>query len=381
MKNFILIAFVCSLLASCRTGNSITKNTGDKALSSAVKKLNKNPNNVELQNALSSLYNDAAKNHLDKIEVYSTLTEVDRWDKIIKEYKALKSLSDVIISSGVANGLIKAPSYTSELQSALQNGAGAYYESGETYFINSNRESFKNAYYAFKKANDFVPGFKDSRDKMDIAYKSSVIKVVINPVADNSFYYNSVGFNNFGNSFNNDNFQRSLVRDLGGNFNKNSPALFYTDWEARRENIRPDWEIDLTWLDINIPHPSSNQYSRNISRQIEAGRDTSGKIVYETVHATLHVIRKYFTAYGELEFRIMDIDSRRTISNDRFRDQFNFQEEYATYSGDSRALSGSDWALINNNRYHIPNKEDILSELYQRIYPQVKNRIYSAVSW
>lgn len=382
MKKFIFITIISLILISCSTGKyANTKTTEDKALLTAVKKLNKNPNNVELQNALNSLYNDAAKNHLDKIEVYSTLTEVDRWDKIIKEYKALKSLSDVITGSTVANGLIKAPSYTSELQSALQNGASAYYELGESYLNNSDRESFKNAYYAFKEANDFVPGFKDSRDKMDIAYKNSVIKVVINPVLDNSFYYNSTGFNNFGNGFNNDNFQRSLVRDLGGNYNKNNPALFYTDWEARRENIRPDWEIDLTWLDINIPHPSTNQYSRNISRQIEAGRDTSGKIYHETVHATLHVIRKYFTAYGELECRIMDMDSRSIISNDRFRDQFNFQEEYATYSGDSRALNSNDWALINNNRYQIPGKEDILSELYQRIYPQVKNRIYSAVSW
>jgi len=382
MKKFIYIIIISAILAACSTGkNAINKTTEDKVLLNAIKKLNKNPNNVELQNTLNSLYNQAAKNHLDKIEVYSTLTEVDRWDKITKEYKALKSLSDVITTSNVANGLIKAPSYTTELKSALENGAAAYYEMGESYLDNGDRESFKTAYYAFKKANDFIPGFKDSREKMDVAYKSSVIKVVINPVTDNSFYYNSVGFNNFGNSFNNDNFQRSLVRDLGGSYNKNTAALFYTDWEARRENIRPDWEIDLTWLDIDIPHPSTNQYSRNISRQIEAGKDTSGKIYYETVHATLHVIKKYFTAYGELECRIMDMDSRSIISNDRFRDQFNFQEEYATYSGDSRALSNSDWALINNNRYQIPGKEDILSELYQRIYPQVKNRIYSAVSW
>ncbi len=382
MKNFIYLVLISVLLASCSTGKyAVTKTTEDKALLSAVKKLNKNPNNVELQNALNSLYTHAAKNHLDKIEVYSTLTEANRWDKIIKEYKALKSLSDVITTSPAANGLIKPPAYTSELQSALQNGAAAYYELGESYLNNSNRESFKNAYYAFRKANEFIPGFKDSRDKINIAYKRSVIKVVINPVTDNSFYYNNAGFNNFGNSFNNDNFERSLVRDLGGNYNKNSPALFYTEWEARRENIRPDWEIDLTWLDINIPHPSTNQYSRNISRQIEAGRDTSGKVYYETVHATLNVIRQYFTAYGELECRIKDLEKQKIVSNNRFRDQFNFQEEYATYSGDSRALSSSDWALINNNRYQIPGKEDILSELYQRIYPQVKNRISSAVSW
>src|SRR5687768_13308648 len=169
MKRFIYITIISALLVACSTSkNVINKTTEDKALLSAVKKLNKNPNNVQLQNELNRLYNDAAKIHLDKIEVYRTLTEVDRWDKIIKEYRALKSLSDVITTSSVANGLIKAPSYASELQSALQNGASAYYELGESYLNNSDRESFKNAYYAFKKANDFIPGFKDSRDKMDI---------------------------------------------------------------------------------------------------------------------------------------------------------------------------------------------------------------------
>jgi len=59
----------------------------------------------------------------------------------------------------------------------------------------------------------------------------------------------------------------------------------------------------------------------------------------------------------------------------------DWQQEYATYSGDSRALSNNDLAILNNNNYQQPRKEDILNELYQKIYPQVKSGIYNAVRW
>ncbi|MGI8581026.1 MAG: hypothetical protein ACR2KX_02460 [Chitinophagaceae bacterium] len=378
---YIYLSVVTFLFASCSVSKSIPKTSEDKALFSVIKKLDKRPSNTELKNTLTNLYNEAAKSHLDKIEVYNTLTEPDRWIKMVKEYEALKELSEVISKSATAAKLINALSYTSELQTAKQNGAEAYYALGISDLNNGDKQSARNAYYAFKKANEFVTGYKDVRQQINIAYENSVVKVVINPVRDNTFFYNSMGWDNYGNNFNNDYFQRSLVSDLGGSYNKSSPAQFYTDWEARRENIHPDWEVDLTWLYLNIPQPMSNQYSRNISRQIETSRDTSGKVHYQTVSATLHIIKKYFTASGDMEVRITDVNTGRNITTQRYNDQFNWQEEYATYSGDSRALSSNDYALLNNNNYQIPRKEDILDRLSQRIYPQVKSRIATVVNW
>ncbi len=378
---YIYLSVVTFLFASCSSSKSIPKTSEGKALFSVIKKLDKDPSNTELKNTLTSLYNEAAKSHLDKIEVYNTLTEADRWIKIVKEYEALKTLSEVISNSATAAKLINALSYTSELQMAKQNGAEAYYALGMSALATGDKQSARNAYYAFKKVNEFVTGYKDVRQQINIAYENSVVKVVINPVRDNTFFYNSMGWNNYGNNFNNDYFQRSLVSDLGGSYNKSSPAQFYTDWEARRENIHPDWEVDLTWLYLNIPQPMSNQYSRNISRQIETSRDTSGKVHYQTVSATLHIIKKYFTASGDMEVRITDVNTGRNITTQRYNDQFNWQEEYATYSGDSRALSSNDYALLNNNNYQIPRKEDILDRLSQRIYPQVKSRIATVVNW
>lgn len=350
------------------------------ALAGMLKKLQKNPTDTDLQKTIANLYSEAAKSHLDKIEVYNTLTEADRWIKIIKEYEALNKLYQTIATSTAA-GIAKPKAYAAEIQNAKQSAAEDYYTIGISEMEKADKQSARNAFYAFRKANEFVPGYKDVREHIRIAHENAVVKVVINPVRDNTYFYNSMGWNNYGNNYNNDYFQRSLVNDLGGSYSKTQPALFYTDWEARRENIQPDWEVDLTWQYINIPQPVTNHYSRNVSRQIEKGRDTSGKVQYQTVTATIHITKKYFTASADMELRITDIATGRIITANRNSDQFNWQEEYATYSGDSRALSGNEYVLIKNNNYRIPRNEDIVTELSRRIYPQVKNRIASVVSW
>ena len=382
MKKYIYISFsfFTFLFISCSSGNKASKTTADKDLFSVIKKLDKNPSNIELKNRITDLYNNSAKSHLDKIEVYNTLTDADRWIKMVKEYEALKNLSEVIINSSAAK-LVNAPSYVSELQNAKQNGAEAYYNLGISNLDIGDKPSARIAYYAFRKADVFIPGYKDVRQKINIAYQNSIVKVIINTVRDNTFFYNSMGWNNYGNNYNNDYFQQSLVSDLGGSYNKTSPALFYTDWEARRENIQPDWVVDLTWQYLNIPQPMTNQYSRNISKQVETGRDTSGKVHYQTVSATLYIIKKYFTASGDMEVRITDVNTGRNITTNRYSEQFNWQEEYATYTGDSRAIGSNEYTLLNNNNYSIPRNEDILNELSRRIYPQVKNRISTVANW
>ena len=374
---YIFLFIVPFLFAACSPSN---KTSQDKDLLTAIKKFEKDPSNTELKNRISDLYNNAAKSHLAKIEVYNTLTEADKWIKIIREYEALNKLYQTVGTSA-ASKLVNAQPYTSEIQSAKQNGAEAYYNIGMAEMETGDKQSARNAYYAFRKANEFVPGYKDVRQQISIAYQNSIINVVINPIRDNTFFYNSMGWNNYGNNYNNDYFQRSLVNDLGGNRNKNMPTQFFTDWEARRENIRPDWEVDLTWLYMNIPQPMTQQYSQNVSRQIEKGRDTSGKIQYQTVTATLYITKKYFNASADMELRITDVNTGRNITTNRYSEQFNWQEEYATYSGDSRALGSNEYALLNNSRYRLPRNEDVVTEISRRIYPQIRNRIETVVNW
>jgi hypothetical protein len=382
MKNYLYILIGSILLSACGSvRNSVANTPQDITLLTAIKKLNKKPSNVEVQNSLTDLYNNAVKQHLDNIDVYQTMTEPDKWTKIVNEYNALEYLGSVISASSTALNLIKPQSFYAETQVARQNGASDYYDLGTQYLDHNDKESSKNAYYAFKKSTEFVPAYKDAKRQMDKAYQSSILNVVINPVTDNSSYYSSLGWNRFGNSFNNDYLQLSLVKDLGGDYNQNQPARFYTDRDAQRARVNVDWIVDLTWINFDVPQPYTQQSNRNVSKQIEIGRDTANKPVYQTVSATLRVTRKYFTATGDLECRITDAFTRNNIDLNRYSSKFDWQQEYGTYSGDSRALGSAELSIINNRNFQVPRKEDILTELYQNIYPQVKNNIYNAVRW
>ena len=88
-----------------------------------------------------------------------------------------------------------------------------------------------------------------------------------------------------------------------------------------------------------------------------------------------------FTARAEMDVLIKDLATSGFISNRSFREDYRWEEESATYSGDSRALTSQDWQMINNNNVYTPRREEILNELYRKIYPQVLNNIKYAVQW
>ena len=369
------------LFASCKTSKDyLSRSDDDKTLFDVVKTLNKHNNDDDAAKALPIVYTQVQQNHLKKINTYKSYKEITRWDKIIDEYSSLQKMYDAISNSGTASNLVTAINYQNDIYDAKQFAAEDYYLLGTALLQSDRRDDAKKAYSYFKKTDKYVPGYKDAKAKMDEAYQNAIINVVINPVQDNSFFFNT-GWGNYGYNYSNEYFQQTLIRELGGKNSSRYPAKFYTDWEARRDNVQPDWVVDLTLRNMNIPRPTTHNYSRNVSKQVEEGKDTSGRIIFKTVHATIHISKQFFTARGQMDVNITDAISRKNISYNTYSDDYYWEYEHANYSGDSRALSSNDWAIINNRNYNEPRKEDILNELYRKIYPQVKNRISYAVDW
>lgn len=378
MQKTFLIALAALLLSACgQSKYAIGNSAEEKEFSSLLRKLDKSKD-PEIKNQLQNLFHSLTTRHLDNIEMYETLTEPDKWNKILNEYSALDRLGKAIAKSSAARTFISVPDYAAAEQMMRQKAAADYYEIGMQYLEQQTKASARQAYNAFSEANNFYPGYKDVRKKMNEAWQLAVINVVINPVTDQSSYYSQMTPNRFGNSFNSDLLQRSLVRDLGGDYSNNSPAKFYTDHEAFLANIDVDWIVDISWTNLDVPYPQTQTFTRNVSRDIEISKDSTGKQLYETVTGTLYITKKYFTAFGELELRVTDASTRENIDLRRFNSRVDWEQQYATFRGDRRALSNLDIAILNNNT-RLPTRQEILLELYNKIYPQLKNRIYDLV--
>lgn len=383
MKKFYLIGTLLFILSACGGSKfSISNSPEDKLLTDALKLWEKKQGDTAVQNQLKKVYNDAVLSHLNLIELSEASMSVEKWDKVLKEYGLLQKITDVVNLSPAAASFLKPSNYGTEIENAKQKAAEEFYQHGLGLMKNAgeNKEKYRDAYFAFKKANGYVPGYKDVKSQMSLAFDNGVLDVVINPVTDQSVFYNRMGMNRFGNSFNSDLMQRSLVRDLGSEFNASSGARFYTDLYAPRNKNEIDWLVNITWQNIDIPYPQTNTYTREVSKEIKKGTDSTGKSTYEKVYATLYISKKYFTARGQLECRVINVHTGKNVDSKTYFSTVDWVQEFATYKGDYRALSNEDIAILNNANFNIPPRnEDILNELYRKIYPQLKSGIYNLV--
>jgi hypothetical protein len=381
MKRYLLI---CSLaiLAACGSGkNYLERSDEDKALQDAVKRLEKDNTDSRALEAIPILYSNIKLAHQARIRSLENSKEITRWDNLVTEYESLQSAYRAILNSNAAYRLVSPVDYGTQLLETRQQASEAYYNLANEFAGKSERADQKKAYTYFKKADKFNPGFKDARSKADMAYENAIVDVVINPVQDNSFFFNS-SWGNQGYNYSNEYFQQTLIRDLQSSSNSRYPARFYTDWQARRDNVQPDWVVDLRLRDMDIPYPTTYTYSRNASSRVQVGTDTAGKPQYQNVYATVYITRLNFNARANMEVNITDVDTRKNISYRNFHEEVRWQEERGNYSGDSRALSSRDWQIINNgNNYNDFRREDVLGELYRKIYPQVLNNIRYTVDW
>ena len=381
MKHILHILLVALVFTSCKTSKDYLQRANeDKTLFDIIKKLNKSPNDGDALKALPVVFENVTNLHVNKVAKYSTYKELSRWDKMLDEYAALQKIYDAVINSSAVSNVVTATNYQNNSYTTKQTAAEEYYNTALLLMQNQNRDEIKKAYTYFKKADKYVPNYNNAKTKMQEAFDAATINVLINPVQDNSFFFNT-GWGNTGYNYSNEYFQQNLVRELGGQNSSRYPAKFYTEWEARRENVKPDWVVNLTLRNLDIPRPQTYTSQRNVNKQIENGRDTAGRIVYKTVYATIYTNQQSFIARGQMDVNITETTTRKYITSASYNDEYRWQQETATYTGDNRALSGNDWNLINTQNFNQPTKEEVLNELYRKIYPQVRNKIAYSVDW
>jgi hypothetical protein len=370
-----LIAAVVLFITACSPKFQATVSE-DKPLFSAINTLNKKPGNEKAQNDIRVLFDNTVSRHEEAIAVYKNSTSENRFDKIITELNALQNIYNSVQAVPGASTLVKPKNYLQDLEYAKSDAAEYFYLKGKNLLQEEKRESDLQAYESFKIANRYVSGYKDILQMMDDAYELATINVVINPIEDDNIFFSSYAIDY---RYRPQDYEESLVRELGGVNANVVPARFYTERDARRENIEVDWTVDTRWRNIDVSPSVPNRYNREVSKQIQIGKDTAGKAVYQTVRATLQITQRTISVRGGLDYRINDLVKNTTVDQGLLTDYVSWTEAYATYNGDSRALSQEDWALVNGNRnFNRPGKADILNTLMRKIYPNLKYRIQQA---
>ena len=370
----------CFTLIGCQKKSYLERSNADKALNDAVRKLQKDPENEAAQDAVPILYAQIKKDHLARIASLKSSGENNIRDRIISEYELLQQAYNSILNCPAAFRLVTPDSYASQLLEMKQSAAEEYYSRAMTNLFKGGRNNAKLAYADFNTAQRYQPGYKDVVVRLQQAFDSAMVRVVIYPVQEPVF--SSVSFNSSGGPvYGKEQMQQDLIQQLGGINNNNLPAKFYSDREIFRENIKPDWMVDMEIKNIDLQSPSTTNSSRNCNKEIQIATDSNGMPKYQTVTATLAIQRTRLNVPSKLGITIRDLKAGTVVRQETFSESYNWTRETATYTGDRRALSTADLNLLNAATEPLPSRDVIMGALYKEYFPRVKSLILKEAGW
>jgi len=207
----------------------------------------------------------------------------------------------------------------------------------------------------------------------DTAYEAAITNVIVSEMQN-------LGGYQYSSSYQMQNFQRDVIRTLSYNMN-NEFVKFYNEFEARSKNVQPDQIMELNLSRISLGQPNDQRTTRELSKEVVVKevvyKPDSVIKQYGTVRAKITNTKRTSLSQGDLFITVKDTKGR-IIFNDRFTGEHRWQTEFATYTGDGRALSDTDRQVLNNNNNTTPPGEDqIMEELLKQIQSDLTYRLRS----
>ena len=361
------------LFTSCKSPAKLyDKGNYNDAMDAAIKKLQKDPNDYESREVLKSSYKYAVSEYEDRIRILSNGSSETKYDQIYLQYDQLQNLYEKIRKYPAIVQFMKPADYSDFVETYRNKAHEDHIAKGDKWMESEDRRSYREAYYEFRKALRYKPDDFDTKKKTEDAYEAAVVKVMLIPmdVMNNNYYYSN-------SSYQVRNFQDALIRNL--NYNSGNEFIkYYTEWSTESKRIQPDEIVEMRMGRMNIGQPYDQSSNRQVSKEV---------VIKERVYSKDSVVKEYGKVYANVittkRTLVSDVDmyvtarepKGRILWSDNLRSEHQWKTEFATYTGDERALTESDKALLNKKDNKAPQQDDITNDLLSKLQNDVTYRL------
>jgi len=368
MTRFLATTFIVSIiLASCSTGKKAYER-GDyyNATLQAVNRLRSNPDSQKALKAVQDSYPMSLKYFQGKIEYALNTNSEFKYSEIVGYYEKMNRLSDEVSRCPAALNIFPNVNYyTRELVEAKTQAAEEQYNAGLKLEQTNTRISWKEAYFNFREADNFVPGYKDVKERIEIAKFNATLKVIVEQIPVTQRYQLTSDF-----------FLNQVIESLKSN-RPNEFVEYYSPESAENAGINnPDQLLRMNFDEFTIGQVYDKETVREFSRDsVEVGSvtmpDGTKQKVFNTVKAKLTTNRRELISNGILDVMIIDFQMNNVISQRKFPGQFIWFTEWGFFNGDERALNKDQLALCKKKPYSPPGPQDLFIEFTKPIFNQV----------
>ena len=366
-RTILTSLFFSLLLISCSTGKKAYER-GDyyNATLQAVNRLRSNPDSKKAMNAVKDSYPMSIKYFQGKIDYAMSTNSPFKFTETVDYYEKMNRLADEISRCPAALSIFPNVNYyTVELAQARTQAAEEQYNAAIKNEQLNTRLSWKDAYYNYREANHFVPGYKDVNERMENAKFYATLKVIVEQIPVPGKYQLTSNF-----------FLNQVIESLKSN-RPNEFVEYYSPESAEISGIKtPDQVLRMNFDEFVIGQVYDKETVREYSRDsVEVGAvtmpDGTKQKVYNTVKAKLTTNRREIISNGVLDVTIIDFQLNNVVSQRKFTGQFVWFTEWGYYNGDERALNNDQLAVCRKKPVSPPGSQDLFIEFTKPIFSQV----------
>jgi hypothetical protein len=386
MKTKLLLTVLLSLLISCSGRKQIEKalHTGnyDQAISDALRKLENNKDNKRKQDyvlMLGDAYTKAVERDLNNINHLKKDNNPEVYQQIYETYMALHLRQEAIkpVLPLQVNGKMvkfKFNDYSNPIMDYREKTSDYLYDKGVKLLDSDDKRIIREAYDTFNYIERINPNYEDVRELLDEAHQRGTNYVIV--------------------SIENQTHQiipRRLEDDLL-NFNTYGLNQFWTVYHANANpEIHYDYAMQLQLKNIHISPEQIKEREFLREREIVDGwkyqKDRNGNVMKDSlgndikvdkivkVRARLFEVEQTKSSQILGDVVYVDLMSNQVINSFPIDSGFVFENLFATFRGDERALLKEDRDLIRNRRVPFPSSEQMVYDTGEDLKAKLKNII------
>ncbi len=354
MKHPLLILGTCCiylLLNSCTSGKGAMKSGNFyEAVLESVHRLRESPNNKKATSVLTQSYPLAVEYIDNTIQNGIKSDDPRKWRNAVNGYDKINYMNDQIKTSMGAMRVITNPQTRfKELADAKSKAAEESFQEGILFMMKNSREDAKQAYFDFKDANNYEPGYKESIEMMNQAEYNATLRVAYEEINNSNINYTLL---------------TPVINNIQRQFLSFKP-IAVKDTAAPQQNLRVIFNGYR-----QDPQPYFSKSSETLSRQIKTGekKGADGKVqeIFETATAQITYFTKTQKGMASSRVTILDTKSNAALQDTNVDGTSQWQWQWAVYSGDARALSSNHQTLIQR-REAWPNADQLLNQALQNL--------------
>ncbi|MCF6307421.1 MAG: hypothetical protein L3J09_05645 [Flavobacteriaceae bacterium] len=384
MKKVLLLFLFTSFLLSCNSvkinQTLLDQGNYNDAIEVAVKKIRKDKTSSKSDAhivLLEEAYKKAAEKDKASIAFYKkqqnpaeAQNTFYKYRDLIDRQNTIQQLLPLYSTSLQRNAKFKMENYSGKFAVARQNFSDYLYEIGETYMKFQTVLDYRNAYDSYKELTDISPNYKDSNVLLEEAHFKGTDFVLIQLFNKT---HHIIPYT----------LESNLLR-----FDTNGLDKFWTEFHNQpQEFISYNYGVDLLFETIDISPERIVEEEFQLEKQIKDGweyqKNRFGEFVldkegnkikkdkYITVRATLYQTIQTKSAIINSSVFYSDFITEREIKRFPLTSEIIFENVFATYRGDKRALESDDLVHINNKFEYFPINDRMIFDAGEEIKSQL----------